>query len=565
MDVADTKAEPNPEPRLAQRKNRHALPYASSITETEHQELLEKLALLPENIDAETSQLTTLSYQVDHTIREACLADPKQWREELGTLVFTSSNKLKVYLGRPDTPLSIDEAQTRIHQLGMNTVLTARIVLGLWNTRKSNRLLQTENGSVVMRLEEVFEWRGLKKRSRKVVGSDKRYDDGYRLTDKSEVLKDLDLLASCCVKGQITCTSEGKRVQETINSSYLYYGILIREAYRPEGTTVGVFVRPGDWLHPYETYSNYFVATTDRRILQFNPHDQQHELKLILFLTERWRQHKHKPDEPIIMAHLLALSMIHVDKGNLTNRFAPRIQEALDTLQKRGTIGQQQCITPVDTSQPRWGNTWLASQWIITPLKDKAIGSVNNRTHQIRTSSTPNGIRPIETIHAGYRFRARDEARWSIFFETLDVEYRYELEGYDFDGIRYLPDFWLREQNCWIEIKGPEPSEDELQKARLLSLYTEKPVYIFFGDIWLVSQQKYGGAYRCSGTQWEREYYWYECHTCKMVEPASSRENGSFPCQCSITLTNRSTYNNASNRLLAAYRAARQARFEHRE
>ena len=67
-----------------------------------------------------------------------------------------------------------------------------------------------------------------------------------------------------------------------------------------------------------------------------------------------------------------------------------------------------------------------------------------------------NMIRPIETEYRGYRFRSRLEARWAVFFDTLGIPYEYEPEGFELgDGIRYLPDFWLPEQRCWVEIKPP--------------------------------------------------------------------------------------------------------------
>ena len=61
-------------------------------------------------------------------------------------------------------------------------------------------------------------------------------------------------------------------------------------------------------------------------------------------------------------------------------------------------------------------------------------------------------IKAIETAYNGCRFRSRSEARWAIFFDTLGIQYQYEKEGYDFDGIRYLPDFWLPDYGCWIEV-----------------------------------------------------------------------------------------------------------------
>lgn len=67
---------------------------------------------------------------------------------------------------------------------------------------------------------------------------------------------------------------------------------------------------------------------------------------------------------------------------------------------------------------------------------------------------TPDSIKPIETHYKGYRFRSRLEARWAVFFESLGFRWEYEPQGFELaDGSRYLPDFYLPEQNAYVEIK----------------------------------------------------------------------------------------------------------------
>jgi hypothetical protein len=86
-------------------------------------------------------------------------------------------------------------------------------------------------------------------------------------------------------------------------------------------------------------------------------------------------------------------------------------------------------------------------------------------------------IKAIETEYNGYKFRSRLEARWAVFFDTLGIEYRYEEDGFDLNGTWYLPDFWLPKHNCWIEIKGQRPTEDEERKADLLAQVIMVPVF----------------------------------------------------------------------------------------
>jgi hypothetical protein len=267
----------------------------------------------------------------------------------------------------------MNEALARIRGLSESTALTARIVLGLWNIRRANKQL-TKNGSVPIRLEEVLEWRGIKKHSYLAYPNlpecHKRYTDGYAPKYKDQVLKDLDLLASCCVRGRISCTFRGKNVETSINGPYLSYSIVTYKTLWDDDAIAGAFVSPGDWINAYAEYDNYFLAEIDREIFQFHPHKEQHELRLALFLTERWRMlaRGRKLEEPITMSDLLAASMIRVDKTNLTKRFAPRIESALQELWKRGIIGNEPApAEPIDKDKSHWGKDWLASQWILKP------------------------------------------------------------------------------------------------------------------------------------------------------------------------------------------------------
>jgi hypothetical protein len=82
-------------------------------------------------------------------------------------------------------------------------------------------------------------------------------------------------------------------------------------------------------------------------------------------------------------------------------------------------------------------------------------------------------IKAIETFYKGYHFRSRLEARWAVFFETLGIPWKYEVEGYEtevFDRmdmtthepisktVRYLPDFFLPKRwgdgGVYVEVKG---------------------------------------------------------------------------------------------------------------
>ncbi len=128
-----------------------------------------------------------------------------------------------------------------------------------------------------------------------------------------------------------------------------------------------------------------------------------------------------------------------------------------------------------------------------------------------------NTIEAKETVYHGTTFRSRLEARWAIVFDSLDVEWVYEPQEYELglkhlwdeededalqealalteddeerDEIKraawwkkreqrfYVPDFWLPDFGCWVEIKGRPPSREEHMKAGRLASSTGEPVHL---------------------------------------------------------------------------------------
>lgn len=91
------------------------------------------------------------------------------------------------------------------------------------------------------------------------------------------------------------------------------------------------------------------------------------------------------------------------------------------------------------------------------------------------------GLKAIETVYNGYRFRSRLEARWAVFFDALDIKWEYEKEGFELgEAGRYLPDFWLPEHRYWIEIKASHPPIEDLKKIQTFAWgMPDDEVYLF--------------------------------------------------------------------------------------
>jgi hypothetical protein len=232
-------------------------------------------------------------------------------------------------------------------------------------------------------------------------------------------------------------------------------------------------------------------------------------------------------------------------------------------------------------------------------------------------------IKAIQTKYHGCHFRSRLEARWAVFYDALGIQWSYEHEGFDLgEGVRYLPDFWLPELETWIEIKPhANLSLKELQKCVLFALH--HPLMVFAGHVeapevtplgvsggtrcfafcpgvkgdihrfadhavhqWetgfiakipvSMGNYKYEDTLLVEGDQWAnidgRSWYWHERNDGTFhVWPyptleATNKETGVvgfFPGDVSVNLVPMlSTRSLNSPRLLAAYNAARSARFE---
>jgi len=333
-------------------------------------EIIARIPALPSE-EAHAS-LPVLNYQPDQAIRQATLARAEQWHEEDACLSYRASNDLLVYLGNKKHPLPVEEALNTIRKFSTSTVVTARIVLALWHLRRHESQL-TKNGSAAIRLDEVLALRGVKKQS--VVaypGTDVRYSNGYRTEDKQAILNDLGLLELCYVRGKCAVCINGRWQTFFVDSEYLHSSVVYRQTIWGE-EVAGLFVNAGDWINAYEARGNSYLAEVERSIFRLNPQNEQHELRLALYLTERWREQARGLEfaTPISMEQLLEESVIPVDRKHFTDRFVPRIEDALQQLYNKGILGARpQCLTPVDKSQSRWTKAWLAAEWILLPPED---------------------------------------------------------------------------------------------------------------------------------------------------------------------------------------------------
>jgi len=138
-------------------------------------------------------------------------------------------------------------------------------------------------------------------------------------------------------------------------------------------------------------------------------------------------------------------------------------------------------------------------------------------------------MKAIETVYKDYNFRSRGEARWAVFFDAMNIKWQYETEGYDLGRNYgwYLPDFYLSQLKCWIEIKPDRDLEEsEYRKIRAFGSYIG-PILCFTG----LPSLSWNGTLFCkyvdssSGGEYENYVGFAYCRECEKVVISISDED----------------------------------------
>ena len=150
-------------------------------------------------------------------------------------------------------------------------------------------------------------------------------------------------------------------------------------------------------------------------------------------------------------------------------------------------------------------------------------------------------MRVLPTEYRGYRFRSRLEARWAVYYDHLGIEWVYEPEGFNLgNDTFYLPDFWLPEQKCFVEIKPVRQSEASKGKYYRLSEGTGYDVYLFVGSIknpavspdWWWDGFNSADKFFARGEGWDTSHYWCRCDRCGQYGIEFEGRWGRIRCGC---------------------------------
>lgn len=171
------------------------------------------------------------------------------------------------------------------------------------------------------------------------------------------------------------------------------------------------------------------------------------------------------------------------------------------------------------------------------------------------------GFKALPTDYAGFTFRSRTEARWAVFFDALHLKWDYEPQGFEFNGERYLPDFWLPHIDSWLEVKGIAPTMEELEKAHWLADGTGHDVLLAIGPPALPNGtwgDDDSSMWVASGViGFDSAYWWCQCPHCGHIGAEFTGRAGRLRCPCPKTDDKTLNYDSADLRL--AYLSARTA------
>ena len=317
-----------------------------------------------------TSSLMLTNYAEDMAIREAILAKATQWllHEQTAQPYYRASNAFSIFLDAANPLPSLSRDQEKDVPLPEGTLLTARILMGLWVSRRNDPQLSF-NGRAMIHPDEILSWRGIQKHRRLAYyGSKKQFSDGYPSKQKQQVQQELALLSRYQLRGQHIVCCQGKMLSVNIDAPYLSF-----MPVEKQGKIAGYLISPGNWISSYEEHQMSFLVSVNRQLFQLNPRNDYLALRLAFYLTEYWRRHMHtgEAQKPFCMAQLLSSSMIPIEKANLTSRFVPRVEAALQKLYTIGLLGEPpRNLSGIDTTKAHWGKDWLASLWRLVPAQE---------------------------------------------------------------------------------------------------------------------------------------------------------------------------------------------------
>lgn len=111
----------------------------------------------------------------------------------------------------------------------------------------------------------------------------------------------------------------------------------------------------------------------------------------------------------------------------------------------------------------------------------------------------------------GYQMRSHSETRWAGMMDALRITWAYEPGLVKTRHGMYLPDFYLPNVGIYLEVKGPQPSQVEIEKARDVQESTGVRVVFAFGSMFVEGcHGVQGGFFLTLGPTCDAKFSTYE-------------------------------------------------------
>src|SRR4030042_1299855 len=171
------------------------------------------------------------------------------------------------------------------------------------------------------------------------------------------------------------------------------------------------------------------------------------------------------------------------------------------------------------------------------------------------------------TTYNGINFRSRIEARWAVFMDNCGVKYEYEPETFKLSSGLYVPDFFLIDLDCFLEIKY-DGCEDVIVNIKCGNLSDVSNKTVFLLAMTIPNENEID----CSGWTYERStsmamfsggglvdyhYCWCECFKCGKVGIEFDARSARLKCCKSDSDKD---YNGMSEKIMNEYWNARNYR-----
>ena len=143
-----------------------------------------------------------------------------------------------------------------------------------------------------------------------------------------------------------------------------------------------------------------------------------------------------------------------------------------------------------------------------------------------------------EINYNGYTFRSKIEASWAYLFDQLGIEYYYENETFSLENnsggtTNYLPDFFLPDMDCFLEVKlERKPTVEECVKCYLLAVQTGKDVVMVYQTIGTIQYDAY--IYEGTTGEFDNQYRLTMCPMCCAFGFTHLGIVGGLSCECRV-------------------------------